>query len=221
MGRKFKTRLTGILLIALISTFYFTYAVSGGNSEGKIEWYKDIEQAKKEAQGSGRLMFLFFHHPMCGGCKKIISDTLPDKHVKKTIEGEFTPLTYLVTEHEDLARQYDVNWTPTFILADDKGLEQYRWVGYLPPYDFLAQTALSQGHVAFKRGDFNKAQACFKKVLDGYSESEFAPEARYYLGVSQYKATHDPSHLKKAREDMEKLFPENSWTKKASPWGNP
>lgn len=157
---------------------------------------------------------------MCSGCKKIIAETLPDTQVKKTLEGEFVPLTYLVTEAKNMVQQYKVSWTPTFILADKNGNEQDRWIGFLPPGDFLAQVALSEGHAAFKKEDFNAAQRYFEKVLKEFSESAYAPEARYLLGVSQYKVTHDSSYLKKTWEDMKAQYPNDNWTKKASAWGN-
>lgn len=219
MNITFKKSLINIILIAFMSSVSFVYASERNIKEGGIEWCQDLEQAKKKAQESNKLIFFFFHHPLCSGCKKIISDTFPDKQVKKTLEGEFVPLTYLVTEAEDMAQQYKVNWTPTFIITDEKGQEQFRWVGFLPPNDFLAQVALSEGHVAFKKETFDKAQTFFKKVLDEFPKSEYAPEARYFFGVSQYKATHDSSYLKKAWEDMKNLYPEDNWTKKASVWG--
>jgi thioredoxin-related protein len=214
-----KKWLISIFLITFTSSVPFVYASEKNTKEGNIEWRNNLEQAKKEAQESNKLIFFFFHHPMCSGCKKIITDTLPDIHVKNTLEGEFVPLTYLVTEAKDLVQHYKIDWTPTFILADEKGQEQDRWVGFLPANDFLAQVALSEGHVAFKKEDFNKAQTCFKKVLKEFPKSGFAPEARYFLGVSQYKATHDSSHLKETWKDMKKSYPEDSWTKKASAWG--
>ncbi len=219
MKKTYKKGLISFFLITFISSISFVYASEKDIKEGNIEWRDSLEQAKKEVKETNKLIFFFFHHPLCSGCKKIITDTLPDIQVKKTLEGEFVPLTYLVTEAKDLVQQYKVNWTPTFIIADENAHEQYRWVGFLPPNDFLSQVALSEGHVAFNKEDFDKAQTYFKKVLKEFPKSEFAPEARYYLGVSQYKATHDSSHLKKTWDDMKKLYPEDSWTKKASAWG--
>lgn len=46
----------------------------------------------------------------------------------------------------DLARQYDIRQTPTFILADARGIEQSRLSGVPAPEEFVAwlDTALQQ-----------------------------------------------------------------------------
>lgn len=218
MNKPYRKWLIGAISLTL-GVVSAVCASEKGVNEGSIRWRIGLEDAKKEAQESGKPIFFFFHHPMCGGCKKTINETFPEAEVKTTLDGEFVPLTYLVTEEEELVQQYNVNWTPTFIIADANGKEQDRWIGFLPPKDFLAQISLSQGHVAFKKGDFVLSQRHFERVLKGFPKSACAPEARYLLGVSLYKASKDPSHLKKTWEEMKVQYPGNEWTKRASPWG--
>ena len=48
---------------------------------------------------------------------------------------------------KDLVKKYGIEWTPTFLVADPDGNEVYRFVGYLPPEDFIAQLTLGLGKV--------------------------------------------------------------------------
>jgi TolA-binding protein len=42
-----------------------------------------------------------------------------------------------------------------------------------------------------------------------------APEAQYYLGVTKYKASHDPKELKLGFEALQRDYPSSEWAKKA------
>ena len=161
---------------------------------------------------------MFFHHPDCGGCKKTISETLIDSKVQKLMEIEFIPLRYMVTENDELAKRYKIEWTSAFIVADNNGEELERWVGFLPPEDFIAQLELSEGLADFHAEKYSEADRCFEKVINEHQKAEVTPEAYYYLGVSRYKESGDASYLQKTWEIMRSNFPHNSWTKRASAW---
>lgn len=183
-----------------------------------IRWRKDLDTAEKEIQGTGKLLFFFFHHPKCGGCRKTMEITFKDPRVRELIERDFAPLTYLVTEAHDLTAKYNVEWTPTFIIADEHGVELERWVGYLPPDDFLSQIYLSEGLSAFHRERYRDAENAFDWILGHFPGSAAAPEARYFMGVSLYKETGDAAHLENTWKVLNKDYPGNVWTKKASAW---
>lgn len=185
-----------------------------------ISWHESFKGALTEAKGTGKLLFMFFHHPKCGGCKKTMDITFKDKDVVDFIGRHFVPLTFLVTEAQGLTARYQVEWTPTFIIADESGNILERWVGYLPPEDFISQLYLSEGLSDFHLERFKKAEGLFDWILKHHPETELAPEARYYLGVSHYKESGDENFLVKTHADMSKHYPDNLWTKKASAWSH-
>jgi tetratricopeptide (TPR) repeat protein len=114
-----------------------------------------------------------------------------------------------------MVRRYSVKWTPTIIILDSDGEEHHRFIGYLPPEDFIAQMILGRGKLAFNLDNFGQAIQCFQEILVGYPKADAAPEAQYYLGVSKYKASHDPKELKLGWEALQRDYPNSEWTKKA------
>ena len=78
---------------------------------------------------------------------------------------------------------------------------------------------MAEAKMAFKTENFIRAEKCYGALAEKYPKSDIAPEAVYYLGVSRYKKTEDPSHLKNANEELKRKYPDNVWTKKASVWG--
>ena len=114
-----------------------------------------------------------------------------------------------------MVKRYGVKWTPTIIILDAEGDEHHRFIGFLQPEDFIAQMTLGKGKLAFNLDNFDQAIQCFQEILVGYPKTDAAPEAQYYLGVSKYKASHDPKELKLGLEALQRNYPQSEWTKKA------
>jgi thioredoxin-related protein len=189
--------------------------------EVPLRWPSDLRKAMDDAKRSKKLMLLFFHSKTCSGCQATIAKTLPDPKVSKYIDKMFVPTAYEVSDPrvQRILKQYSFEWTPTFIVADDSGNEIYRWVGYLPPGDFCAQLVFAEGRAAFKNKDWDRANKCYNMVIEKYPGSEVAPEAMYYAGVAMYEKTHDASYLEETGKKLKARFPDSSWAKKGSVWG--
>jgi TolA-binding protein len=104
------------------------------------------------------------------------------------------------------------------IIADPDGTERYRFEGYLPPQDFTGHLALGLAKAAFARGDWANAERGFHTVLERHADSELAPEALYWEGVSRYKRTGDAGALKETAQAFQSRYRDSSWAKKASVW---
>ena len=111
--------------------------------------------------------------------------------------------------------RYNIKWTPTILVLDADGDEHHRFVGFLPPEDFVGQVILGKGKAEFNVDYFEHAIQCFQEILIQYPKTEAAPEAQYYLGVAKYKASHDPKELKLGLEVLQRDYPGSEWTKKA------
>ncbi|MGH9455295.1 MAG: tetratricopeptide repeat protein, partial [Terriglobia bacterium] len=114
--------------------------------------------------------------------------------------------------------RFKAEWTPTAIIAEPDGTERYRFSGFLPADDFLAQLRLGLAKAAFSRGDYDAAARAFRALAAAYPRSESAPEAVYWAGVSDYKATGKPDPLQEAGKQLQAKYPESSWAKKGSVW---
>ena len=114
-----------------------------------------------------------------------------------------------------MVNRFGVRWTPTIILLDYNGNEHHRFIGYLPPDDFIAYLILGKGKMEFNRDNFEKAMQCFQEILVRFPKADAAPEAQYFLGVAKYKASHDPKELKNGWEALRRDYPSSEWAKKA------
>lgn len=114
--------------------------------------------------------------------------------------------------------RFGAQWTPTVIVAEPNGTERYRFEGYLPPEDFMANLALGLAKAAFARGEWAQAERGFRTVLERHAESDVAPEALYWAGVSRYKGTSDAAALQETGKAFQERYQASSWAKKASVW---
>ncbi len=114
-----------------------------------------------------------------------------------------------------MVARFSVKWTPTVIILDGNGDEHHRFVGFLPPEDFVGQLLLGKGKAEFNLDHYEEAIQCFQEIIVRYPKTDAAPEARYYLGVAKYKASHDAKELKTNLEILQRDYPGSEWTKKA------
>ena len=142
--------------------------------------------------------------------------TYPDKDVISFLSENFVPLKIPFAHDKEMVKKFNATWTPTFIILDTEGWEHYRFVGYLPPADFLAHLDFAKGKVLFDRNRLSPAIDIFQDVLDSYGSSEKAPESVYYLGVSLYKKSHEVEDLKKTWKIIVDKYPSSEWSKKVS-----
>lgn len=140
----------------------------------------------------------------------------------RLIESHFVPVRVHVREQavdfKRLAERYTAPWTPTILLLDSEGTERHRIEGFLPADDFLAQLSLGLAKLAFAGKDYQEAERRFREVVDTYPNSEAAPEALYWAGVSRYKTTGDGSTLAETARQFSERYVGTSWAKKASVW---
>ena len=134
------------------------------------------------------------------------------------IEEHFLPVKIHIKDNPAGFERFGAQWTPTIIIADSSGTERYRFEGYLPSPDFLAQLELGLGKSAFANNRFDEAERWFRDIVARYPDSDTAHEALYWAGVAKYKASNDPTPLKDTARAFESRYRESSWAKKASVW---
>lgn len=188
--------------------------------ELKLNWMKDYSEVLDVAKKTGKPALLFLHSVHCTGCKAMIEKVLPDNDVIQYMGHRFALGMFEWSEPagKELVKRYGVEWTPTFLITDPDGNEAYRFVGYLPKNDFIAQLTLGLGKYALKKEDYDQADRCFEKILKNDPQTEAAPEAAYYCGVAEYQKTKDPKKLKEAYEYLTKNYPDTDWAKKSVVW---
>jgi hypothetical protein len=146
----------------------------------------------------------------------------PDPRVSEVIGTHFVPVRVHVKDQpeqfQELGARFSAQWTPTTLILDHSGSEKHRIEGFLPTDDFLAQLRLGLAHSKFARGLFTEAGQQFASVGENHPNTDAAPEALYWAGVSEYKALNDPAALSATAEELRTRYSETSWAKKASVW---
>jgi TolA-binding protein len=146
-----------------------------------------------------------------------------DRAVADFVQHHFLPVRLHVkddsTEFQRVGAMFNAQWTPTVLIVDPPAAERHRIEGFLPAPDFASQLALGVAKSAFARGDFQEAAAAFDELLQKFPDSEAAPEAQYWAGVSRYKASGDAGALGETARQFKDRYADTSWAKKASVWG--
>jgi hypothetical protein len=143
--------------------------------------------------------------------------TYPNEKVIKFVDYNFVPVQ-IETSNTALVEQFKVKWTPAVFVLDADGNEAHQVVGFLPPEEFIPTFMVAKGKWYFNAEQHPEAQGMFEEVLREYPDSGAAPEAVFFMGVSRYKASHDPKPLRQAYETLMAKFPGSEWAKRAAPY---
>ena len=140
--------------------------------------------------------------------------TYPEPRVAAFIAGHFIPARLRVKDNQELVQEYLVGWTPNVVITDDLGKVHYRVEGYLPPDEFLAHLSLGIGKYWLNRKQFDQARERFDEVARRHARTDAGAEALYWLGVAQYKHSHDPAQLRPSWQRLAHEYPNSEWTQR-------
>lgn len=101
------------------------------------------------------------------------------------------------------------------MLLDGEGKEHYRFEGYLPATNFLAQLDFGRGRVAFHKKQWDEATLEFNSASARDARTELAAEAGYWAAVAQYQKTHDAASLREWAAKVRAEHPNTTWAKRA------
>lgn len=121
----------------------------------KPDWFKDsfleLQADLEDANEQGRQIILYFHQDGCPYCKKLLDDNFTRADIISKMSQKFdlleinlwgdktvTLLTGEEISEKEFAKQMKIMFTPTLIVLDDKGGEQFRMNGYYAPDKFSA-----------------------------------------------------------------------------------
>src|SRR4051794_6732031 len=123
--------------------------------------------------------------------------TYPEPAVADAISQRFVPIQVNAIDESSrpLVERFRQFWTPDLRILTSDGFELYRWNGYLPPFEFLPQLLAAQAHACLRMNDEPGAATVYEDLLRRFPTSEVAPEAQYFLAVSEYKQSHQAEDL--------------------------
>jgi hypothetical protein len=141
----------------------------------------------------------------------------PDQAVIRFITENLVPLR-LPADDPKYGPKYRVKWTPTLLILDADGVEQYRTLGFYPPEDLIPLLLLGMGKACFNRPDRPAACGYFQRIMNDYPKNPLAPEALYLNGVSLYIESHDVANLIGIYDRLAAGYPDSPWLTRALPY---
>jgi len=142
--------------------------------------------------------------------------TYPNEEVRDFINTKVIPLR-IPADQKPTAGDYDIQWVPAVMIVDQNGKEHHRTIGFMPPDELIASILLGVGNAHCNHGRFSAALECYKQIINQYPRSHSVQEAIFQTGVSRYKSTNNPEPLMEAYEKLYEEYPDDRWTKRASP----
>lgn len=125
---------SGIILMSLLALVLMTATSATSRKEKGIEFAKmSFEKAKKQADKSGKLIFIDAYTDWCGPCKKMAATSFKDEEVGEVFNDNFVNLKIEMEKNpdgRDIARQYRVRAYPTLLIVDGQGNLVKQVVGF-------------------------------------------------------------------------------------------
>jgi hypothetical protein len=137
--------------------------------------------------------------------------------VSDFVTQHFVPVKVHVKKQPATFARFGVQWTPVLMVLDSNGKEQHRWEGYLPADEFVAQLELGVAKAEFGASRWDEAAQRFDRLAREHPDTDLAPLAVYYAGVSRYKGG-DASALAATAQELRRRFPASTWATKSSVW---
>src|SRR2546421_72295 len=114
--------------------------------------------------------------------------TYPHPGVERRLNEFFVPFRAKIDQQSELAKKYEVHWTPGIVILDDLENLHYRSFGFHPPELCEHLLDIARGMTHFDLGRYREAADAFGRVTEDRTRSALTAEALYWLGVAQYKA---------------------------------
>ena len=109
---------------------------SGGSSRqtasAEIRWETKLDRAVDAARETNQPVLIEFWATWCEVCRDMDRDVYTDVRVAAAM-AKVRPVKVDIDREPGLKRKYEVDGTPTLIVADSYGRELFRYLGALPP----------------------------------------------------------------------------------------
>ena len=183
----------------------------------EIAWRSNLSDAQQEAKKNGKPNFIDWADlPSCVGCISLENTTYPDKDVIDFVSENFVPVQLNQRHNLESFKQNKIIWTPTVTICDAQGAEQMRWVGYLPPEEFLPKAKFALAWLSIINQDYVEAAVALKEIAIAHKNSLITPEALYWLGVVNWKLSGDFTDLRIVWICLMEIYPNSEAALKAS-----
>jgi thiol-disulfide isomerase/thioredoxin len=186
-----------------------------------VHWFDNttVPQAIDQARSTGKPLLVDFWSPTCKGCAKLFAVTYPDPAVRALLGQCFVCVKFNTTTpnawFKRLKGSFGHLWHPNIAILDDRLTEARRFIGFLPPDDFIAQLEVGRGLVELYHARAQIALDIFNRVTEQGEHTHVAPEALYWAGVAAYRAGGGLEALTTIWSRIEERYPLSEWAMRA------
>lgn len=182
-----------------------------------------FKEALDKAKAEKKPVMVDFVTDWCRWCDTLDANTYSDAKVAEFVHANVVPFKIDAEKGEgiEVAKKYSVKAFPTILLITSNGEEIDRLLGYMPPDKFLetlgnylkgvntvgalkaeleknpnnASAQYQMGSKYAMQNDLANAAPHFKKMLELDPSNEHADEASFYVAMSDFRTTNDPTAL--------------------------
>ncbi len=135
-------RWISVLLVALVCVamgWRITLAKGQATNATSLKWQPTLEDAKRVAAQTNRLILVHFWAPSCRECVELEKSVYSQPHVQQAINARFVPLKLNSDDFPTTTRQYGVDRLPTDLIITPAGQIVGRMKCPLTPDAYLQQ----------------------------------------------------------------------------------
>jgi hypothetical protein len=186
-----------------------------------VRWYDNdsAADAVAAAETERKPLLVDFWSPTCSGCAKLFAVTYPDARVRALLAEHFVCVKYDTKRPNEWFRRlngpFAHHWHPNVVVLDHRLAEVRRFIGYLPPDDFVAQLEVGRALVALYHQRPREALEVLEGVTGRLAHTHAAPEAQYWAGVAAYRAGGGLAALTPLWERIGERWPDSEWATRA------
>lgn len=127
------------IVLALFLTVALASAVCAYEMDdtviGGLNITDDVDDVLSHKQD--KMVMLVFDSDTCVYCDLFKENVLADSNVQKELNDKYIVTLVDISEHPDVADEYDIFGTPITVVLDENGNEVYRLEGYVESDEFL------------------------------------------------------------------------------------
>jgi hypothetical protein len=143
--------------------------------------------------------------------------TYPNAQVAEFVSEHFVAIKFNVKEpHPDFKEALGrgkVLWAPLLVFLDGRGSEPRRYVGFLPPDEFLAELRLVLGLSEMTHANFEAALRWLEGAAELFPAASAAPEALFWAAAAGYRLK-GLAEVVRRWDDLRARYPETTWARR-------
>lgn len=176
-------KLKTIITVIALSLPFLAFAQNVGEGVQFIE-NQSLANVLAKAKAEGKMVFVDCYTSWCGPCKMMATKEFPKKVMGDFFNPKYVSAKYDMEKGEglQLAKKFDVNAYPTFLILDANGTLIDRIVGSNPAEEFIAKMKTVGGENSFnaikKRYDSgDRTMPFLKRYLEKLGDLNMSAEA--------------------------------------------